>query len=127
MADTDRDELAVTIKAKVYRTASDTHVRVHAATGCNCRDIVSTCEIVVTGGATGLVDVSGTMRLPKRRYLRNVAAGLSSINLLVWPEMAWPGNTSSVAALTWWQQQYTGGVPEMLTTAKVNRLSVWGI
>ena len=124
--DTDRDELAVTIKAKAYRTASDTHVRVHAATGCTVESIVSTCEIVVTGGATGLVDVSGTMRLPKRRYLRNVAAGLSSINLLVWPEMAWPGNTSSVAALTWWQQ-HTGGVPEMLTTAKVNRLSVWGI
>ena len=40
------------------------------------------------------------MRPPKRRYLRNVAAGLSSINLLVWLRRWRLGNASSVAALT---------------------------
>ena len=124
--DTDRDDLSVTIKAKAYRTASDTHVRVHAATGCTAESIVSTCEILVAGGAAGLVDVSGTVRLPKRRYLRGLAAGLPSVNLLVWPEMAWPGNAFSIPAADWWAQ-HTGGVPEMLTTAKVNRLTVWGV
>lgn len=124
--DTDRDNLTVTVKAKAYRTASDGYVRVHAATGCTAESIVSTCDILVAAGASGLVDASGTMRLPKRRYLSKLAAGLPSVNLLVWPEMAWPGNAFSIAAVDWWAQ-HTGGTPEMLTTAKVNRLTVWGI
>lgn len=124
--DTDRDDLEVTIRAKVLRSAGDTHVRVHAATGCRVEDIVSTCEMVVTGGASTLVDVTGTMRLPKRRYLRNVAPGLPSCALWVWPVMGWPGDAFSVAALDWWGQ-HTGGAPELLTTAKVNRLTVCGI
>lgn len=124
--DTDRDQLAVTIKAKVLRSASDTHVRVHATVGPRVDDIVSTCEILVAGGAGTLVDVSGTMVLPKRRFMSKLAPGLPSCALMVWPEMQWPGNSDTLSAADWWAQ-HTGGSPDMLTTARVNRLTVWGI
>lgn len=124
--DTDRDQLEVTIKARVLRSASDTNVRVHVTTGPRVGDIVSTCDILVAGGAATLVNVSGTTTLRKRRFMANLAPGLQSCALMVWPLMAWPGNADNLDAQAWWAE-HTGGSPDLLTTAKVNRLTVWGI
>jgi hypothetical protein len=40
--------------------------------------------------------------------------------------MQWPGNSDTLSAADWWAQ-HTGGSPDMPTTARVNRLTVWGI
>lgn len=123
--DADREAWDLDVRATALRTGDDQHIRLFAATGPRVEDIVGACEILVASGASGLVRVSGTLRVSRRRVLTKTPRGVDSILLWMWPEMLWPGVGDIVAAQTWWQRQ-TGGDPTLLTTAKVTSLAVWG-
>ena len=116
--DTEAQDWELTIHVRATPAVSDTYVRVHVGTTI-APGYLRTVEIAVPGGgAQGWF--TGTIRLPnRRRVLRRMPAGWESVMIVVLPKM-----TASDSQKAWERRE--GGDPDMLSTAEINSISIWG-